>query len=276
MDCKKYMEIVENIKKQISFTPEIAIVLGSGLGSFTDEIDIKHIISYSEIDGFPVSTVEGHKGAFIFGYINNVPVAALQGRVHHYEGYTMEQAVIPIRIMRLIGAKILMLSNAAGGINYSFKPGDLMLISDHISLFVENPLIGKNEDKLGVRFPDMSEVYNKELSEIIRKTALECKIPLKEGIYTQLSGPSYETPAEIRLLRTLGSDAVGMSTVCEAIAAVHCGFKVCGISLITNPAAGVSSAPLCHTEVQKAAKEAEYKFKKLFKKAVINIYDKVL
>lgn len=274
MEYRKYEEIFKSIK--VNFNPEIAIVLGSGLGSFGDEIDIKHTIDYTDIEGFPVSTVKGHKGRFIFGYIGNVPVVAMQGRVHYYEGYSMEQVVTPIRIMKMMGAKVLILSNAAGGININYKSGDLMLIKDHISAFVPSPLIGRNIDGFGTRFPDMTNVYDNKLCEIIKESALKLNTELKEGTYVQLSGPNYETPAEIRMLRTLGADAVGMSTVCEAMAANHCGFKICGISLITNMAAGIANNPLSHEEVQESAAMAENKFKMLIKKAVINIYDKIL
>lgn len=276
MDYKRYAEIVNQIKKKIDFNPEIALVLGSGLGSFADDINIKYTLNYSDIENFPVSTVSGHKGQFVFGYIGNVPLIIMQGRVHFYEGYNMEQVVIPIRILKMLGVKVVILTNASGGINYNFNAGDLMLITDHISTFVPNPLIGKNIDEFGPRFPDMSEVYKKDLNDILRKTAIENKIHLKEGIYVQLSGPSYESPAEVRMLRSLGCDAVGMSTVCEAIVANHCGMKVCGISLVTNLASGVSNAPLSHEEVKEAGIKAAPKFKKLLKKAVINIYDKIL
>jgi purine nucleoside phosphorylase I, inosine and guanosine-specific len=276
MDYKRYAEIVNQIKKKIDFNPEIALVLGSGLGSFADDINIKYTLNYSDIENFPVSTVSGHKGQFVFGYIGNVPLIIMQGRVHFYEGYNMEQVVIPIRILKMLGVKVVILTNASGGVNYNFNAGDLMLITDHISTFVPNPLIGKNIDEFGPRFPDMSEVYKKDLNDILRKTAIENKIHLKEGIYVQLSGPSYESPAEVRMLRSLGCDAVGMSTVCEAIVANHCGMKVCGISLVTNLASGVSNAPLSHEEVKEAGIKAAPKFKKLLKKAVINIYDKIL
>lgn len=276
MQYDDYIKILRSIKERVDFKPKIAVVLGSGLGSFGDEAQIKYALDYNDIEGFPTSTVEGHKGRFLFGFVENVPVVLMQGRVHYYEGYSMEQVVLPIRIMKLMGAEIILLTNASGGINTDFAPGDLMLIKDHISVFAPSPLIGRNIDQFGTRFSDMSNVYNEQLCNIIKKTALDTNINLKEGVYAQLSGPAYETPAEIKLLRTLGADAVGMSTVCEAIAAVHCKMRVCGISLVTNMASGVSDKPLSHSEVRQTADRAENYFKKLIKKAVINIYDKVL
>ncbi len=275
MEYNDYLKILSSIKEKVDFTPKIALTLGSGLGSFADEIDIKYSINYSDIEGLPVSTVEGHKGRFIFGYINNVPVAAMQGRIHFYEGYPMEQVVLPTRIMNLMGAEIIILTNAAGGINSDFNPGDFMVIKDHISAFVPSPLIGKNINEFGVRFPDMTNVYDNHLCHIINKSAQNNGIDLKEGIYVQLSGPAYETPAEIKMLKVLGADAVGMSTVCEAIAARHCGMRVCGISLITNMASGVSKNLLSHKEVQEAADKAEDKFKILIKQLIINIYNDI-
>ena len=233
-------------------------------------------IPYGEIEGFPVSTVPGHAGKFIFGYLDEIPVVCMKGRVHYYEGYPITDVVLPTRLMKLLGAQILFLTNAAGGVNTSFHAGDLMLIKDHISVFAPNPLIGQNIEELGVRFPDMSSVYDEELQELIKKTAKEQHIFLQEGIYAQLTGPSFESPAEIRMLRTLGCDAVGMSTVVEAIAANHMGMKICGISCISNLAAGLSKKPLCHEEVQEAADEAAPNFKRLVTgsvKAMRNLLD---
>lgn len=258
------------VRKKTDFVPRVAIVLGSGLGDYAEAIDVKCEISYSEIDGFPVSTVPGHAGKFIFGYIDGIPVVCMKGRVHYYEGYDVTDVVLPTRLMKLLGAEILFLTNAAGGVNTSFHAGDLMLIKDHISVFAPNPLIGHNIDELGVRFPDMSKVYDRELQDIIRRTAKENNIFLQEGIYAQLIGPSFESPAEIRMLRTLGCDAVGMSTVVEAIAANHCGMRICGISCISNLAAGMSDKPLCHEEVQEAADMAAPKFKRLVTESVKN------
>jgi len=270
---KKLENCLKAVRSKTDFIPKIAIVLGSGLGDYAEQIKVAAEVPYSEIDGFPVSTVPGHEGKFIFGYVDQVPVVCMKGRVHYYEGYDISDVVLPIRLMRLLGADILFLTNAAGGINTSFHPGDLMLIRDHISVFAPNPLIGANIDRLGVRFPDMSHVYREELQEIIRKTAKENGIYLQEGVYAQLTGPSYESPAEIRMLRMTGCDAVGMSTVVEAIAANHCGMKVCGISCISNLAAGMSQTALDHKEVQAAADEAAPRFRKLVTESVKRFAD---
>ncbi|MDO5410346.1 MAG: purine-nucleoside phosphorylase [Lachnospiraceae bacterium] len=260
---EKLINCVNAVKSRISFQPEVALVLGSGLGDYAQEMDIREIVEYKEIEGFPVSTVAGHQGRFLFGYVENVPMVAMQGRVHFYEGYPMSDVVLPVRLMGLLGAKTLILTNAAGGVNYNFQPGDLMMITDHITTAVPSPLIGPNLDELGTRFPDMSEVYNKELRSIIRQAARNAGVSLQQGVYMQFTGPSYETPAEIRMCRTLGGDAAGMSTACEAMAANHMGMKVCGISCITNLAAGMSSAPLDHREVQEVADRVAAEFKKL-------------
>lgn len=256
------------IRRIIDFTPKAAIVLGSGLGDYADTLHIVAQIPYSEIEGFPVSTVPGHDGRFIFGYIENMPVVCMKGRIHYYEGYKITDVVMPVRLLGLLGAEILFLTNASGGINTAFQAGDLMLITDHISCFAPNPLIGPNLEELGTRFPDMSHVYDPQLQQIIRNAAAEQQIPLQEGVYAQLTGPSFETPAEIRMLRTLGCDAVGMSTVVEAIAARHMGMKVCGISCICNLAAGMTASPLTHEEVQEAADKAAPRFKQLVTEAV--------
>lgn len=265
---EKLLGCYECVRRKTDFIPKVAIVLGSGLGDYAKQIKVVTEIEYSDIQGFPVSTVPGHAGKFIFGYVGNVPVVCMKGRVHYYEGYEISDVVLPARLMKLMGAEILFLTNAAGGVNTSFHAGDLMLIRDHISVFAPNPLIGHNISELGTRFPDMSEVYDKELQQIIRETAKECGIFLQEGVYTQLTGPSFETPAEIRMLRALGSDAVGMSTVVEAIAANHMGMKICGISCISNLAAGMTSNPLTHAEVQEAADMAAPCFQKLVTEAV--------
>ena len=269
---EKLQKCYECVKAKIDFKPEIALVLGSGLGDYADSIDVKYTLSYTEIEGFPTSTVEGHKGQFVFGYVNEVPVVIMQGRVHYYEGYAMEDVVLPARLMAMMGAKVLFLTNASGGINADFSAGDFMLISDHISSFVPNPLVGKNIEQLGTRFPDMSNVYNPELRNIIRNTAKELDIKIQEGVYLQFTGPSFETPAEIRMARVLGADAVGMSTAVEAIAANHAGMKVCGISCVANLAAGMTNNPLTHAEVQECADKAAPLFKKLITQSIVNIY----
>lgn len=268
MEYSDYKKILDTVREKTDFVPETAIVLGSGLGALADEIEVKAVINYSEIPDFPISTVQGHKGRFVFGYIGDKKVVIMQGRVHYYEGYSMEKVTLPIRLMKLMGAEKLILTNAAGGINTNFKCGDFMLITDQISCFVPNPLIGENIDELGTRFPDMSNVYNCDMCRIVRETAKNNNINIREGVYVQLSGPSYETPAEIRMLRTMGADAVGMSTCCEAIVANHCGFKVCGISCISNMASGVTDKPLSHSEVQETADRVAPMFKELIKEVV--------
>ncbi len=268
---EKLMNCYESFRKQVDFKPEVAIVLGSGLGDFADEIRVEAELPYEKIDGFPVSTVVGHAGKFIFGYLKDVPVVCMKGRIHYYEGYAMSDVVLPTRLMKLMGAKILFLTNASGGINKEFKAGDLMLITDHIAALVQNPLIGPNMEELGTRFPDMSEVYRKNLCELIRTTAKENGVDLKEGVYIQFTGPSYETPAEVRAAGILGADAVGMSTAVEAIAANHMGMKVCGISCVCNLAAGISPTPLTHAEVQEAADAASEKFRVLVRESVLKM-----
>ena len=260
---EKLMNCYECVREKTKFEPKVAIVLGSGLGDYAAQIQVEAEVPYSEITGFPVSTVPGHDGRFIFGYVDNVPVVCMKGRVHYYEGYDVSDVVLPTRLMKLLGAEILFLTNAAGGVNTSFHAGDLMLIKDHLAVFAPNPLIGPNIDELGTRFPDMSHVYDVDLQNMIRRVAKDNDIYIQEGVYTYLTGPSYESPADIRALKVLGADAVGMSTVPEAIAANHMGMKICGISCISNLAAGMSDAPLCHEEVQQAADEAAPKFKKL-------------
>lgn len=259
------------MRKRTDFQPETGLVLGSGLGDFADGIEIRDVVEYSDIEGFPVSTVKGHKGRFVFGYVDSVPVVIMQGRVHYYEGYAMSDVVLPARLMGMMGAKRLFLTNAAGGVNENFRPGDFMMITDHIASAVPSPLIGANIEELGSRFPDMSEVYSLRLQEVIRRSAQECGIRLQEGVYVQLTGPNYETPAEIRMCRGWGGDAVGMSTACEAMAARHMGLEVCGISCITNLAAGISSEKLDHKEVQETADRVSADFKKLVTRVIINM-----
>lgn len=265
---EKLQKCYRCVREKTDFVPKVAIVLGSGLGDYAEQIKVVTEVSYSDIEGFPVSTVPGHAGKFIFGYVDGVPVVCMKGRVHYYEGYPISDVVLPTRLMKLLGAEILFLTNAAGGVNTTFHAGDLMLIRDHIAAFAPNPLIGPNIEELGTRFPDMTEVYDKDLQQLIRDTARENNIYLQEGIYTQLTGPSFESPADIRMLRVLGTDAVGMSTVVEAIAANHCGMKICGISCICNLAAGMTSNPLTHEEVQEAADKTAPSFKKLVTEVV--------
>ncbi len=260
---EKLQKSLASIRKVTDFKPEIGITLGSGLGGLAEKIDKVCEISYKDIEGFPVSTVSGHDGRFIFGTLSGKRVVVMSGRVHFYEGYRMEEVVTPVRIMGLLGAKTVLLTNAAGGINLDFKPGDLMMITDHISLFVQNPLLGQNADELGPRFPDMSTVYDRRLQEKIRQAAAATGFDIKEGVYVQLTGPSYETPAEIRMLRKIGADAAGMSTVVEAIAANHMGLRVAGISCITNMAAGILDQPLNHEEVKATADMVKEKFEEL-------------
>ncbi len=270
---EKLINCYECVKSKIDFKPEIALVLGSGLGDFAETaVDIHSSLDYSEIEGFPRSTVEGHKGRFVFGYINGVPCVVMQGRVHYYEGYPMTDVVLPARLMSMMGAKVLFLTNASGGINADFSAGDFMLIKDHISCFVPNPLIGANIDQLGTRFPDMSKIYSPDIRRIIKATADDLNIKLQEGVYLQLTGPSFESPAEIKMLRTFGADAVGMSTAVEAIAARHAGMLVCGISCISNLACGMTDNPLTHAEVQECADKAAPKFKKLISECIKNIF----
>lgn len=265
---EKLLDCYESCKKKVAFVPKIALVLGSGLGDYAEGIRKEAVLDYQEIAGFPKSTVEGHQGRFIFGYVKDVPVVCMQGRVHYYEGYSMSDVVLPVRLMKLMGAEILFLTNAAGGVNMDFAPGDLMLIRDHISVLTPSPLIGPNSNSLGPRFCDMSDTYDARLREVIRRTAENMDISLQEGVYMQFTGPQYETPAEIRMARVLGADAVGMSTACEAVAANHMGMHICGISCITNMAAGVTDQPLSHEEVQETADRTAPLFKKLVTESI--------
>ena len=251
----KLMRCLACVREKTDFKPEVALILGSGLGDFADEIKIADTIEYTDIEGFPVSTVKGHKGRFVFGYVEETPVVIMQGRVHYYEGYDMKDVVLPTRLMGMMGAKKILLTNAAGGCTTG----------------VPNPLIGPNIEELGTRFPDMSEVYSKRLREVIRACAKECNLEIKEGVYVQFTGPNYETPAEVRLAQIWGGDAVGMSTACEAMAACHMGMEVCGISCITNMAAGISKVALDHKEVQETANRVAKTFKKLVAKVVVNM-----
>ncbi len=268
---EKLTRCCDAVRERTDFRPEVALVLGSGLGAMADEMDAAASVSYNDIPGFPVSTVAGHKGRFVFGKLGGVNVVVMQGRVHYYEGYDVKDVVLPIRLMKMLGADKLFLTNAAGGINPAFKAGDFMLITDHISALVPSPLIGGNIDELGVRFPDMSEVYSRRLRAIIENSAAAEGIPLQRGVYIQTTGPNYETPAEIRAYGRLSADAVGMSTAIEAMAARHMGMEVCGISCISNLAAGISANPLSHAEVQETADRVAPLFKRLVTRAIADI-----
>ena len=267
----RVVKCLECVRAKTDFVPKVALVLGSGLGDYGNEIQVEAIVDYHDIEGFPVSTVPGHSGRFIFGYVEDVPVVCMQGRVHYYEGYAMEDVVLPVRLMKLMGAEVFFVTNAAGGANEVFNAGDFMMITDQISQFVPSPLAGPNPDELGTRFPDMSEIYNKDLRVLLREAADELNITLYEGTYLQTSGPNFETPVEVRFFRSVGADAVGMSTAVETIAANHMGMKICGITFISNPAAGLSKNPLTHEEVQEAANEASKRFKKLVTVAIRKI-----
>ena len=253
---EKYLAACEYIKNRTKFRPEVAVILGSGLGDFAERFNNADHISYKDIPYFPTSTVEGHAGKFVI----SENVMCMQGRVHYYEGYKMEDVTFAIRVMHIFGIKKIIITNAAGGVNKSFNPGDLMIITDHINMMGTNPLIGKNIDIFGPRFPDMSEAYNKDLIKTAEKCAAKNNIETKKGVYMSMTGPSFETPAEIRMASVLGADAVGMSTVPEVIVANHCGMKVLGISCITNMAAGVSQKPLCHEEVIETGNAVKIKF----------------
>jgi len=246
----------------------IALVLGSGLGAFADDLEDAVSIPYAEIPGFARSTVEGHAGRMVLGRVGGVALAAMQGRFHYYEGYALEEVVFPVRVLGLLGIKSLVLTNAAGGVNVAFEQGSLMIISDHLNLMGVNPLRGTNDERFGSRFPDMSEVYSRAYQEIAAEEGRALNIELRRGIYAALSGPSYETPAEIRMMRTLGADAVGMSTVPEAIIARQMGINVLGLSCITNMAAGVFDQPINHEEVIETGARVHETFKELLRRVI--------
>ena len=263
------------IRARINVDPRIALVLGSGLGGFADDFDEAVAIPYEEIPGFMRSTAQGHAGRLVVGKVDGVPVVAMQGRVHYYEGYSLEEVTFPIRVFNLLGIKTLILTNAAGGINVELQQGALMVISDHLNLMGDNPLRGPNDERFGPRFPDMSAVYSPELQAMVVDEAKAAGVEVRRGIYGALSGPSYETPAEIVLLRNLGADAVGMSTVPEAIVARHMGLEVLGISCITNMAAGVSDAPINHEEVMETGERVRATFTELLRRVISGISKRI-
>ncbi len=268
---KKINEAVDCIQSKYKTKPAVGIVLGSGLGSFTKEINAEFEIGYSDIPHFPISTVEGHSGKLIFGELSGKKVVVMAGRFHFYEGYTAQEVVFPIRVLKYLGIETLLISNAAGGINTAFHVGDIMIIKDHISLLTLNPLIGKNEKTFGPRFPDMSEPYKKYLITKAKNIAKEKNIELKEGVYVCVTGPTFETRAEYKMLNILGADAVGMSTVQEVIVAVHLGLPVFAISVITDVGIREEDNIITHEEVLQAAKEAEPKLALLFKELVARL-----
>ena len=268
---ERLQRCLKSIEDKIPFRPRLALVLGSGLGDYAERIEIEASIDYHEITDFPVSTVSGHKGRFVFGHIGSVPVVIMQGRVHFYEGYSIEDVVLPERLMHLMGAEILFLTNACGSANPAYQAGDFMLITDHILYSVPTPLIGANIEELGVRFPDMSEVYDPALRKEILAVAKEQGLSLREGVYMQFSGPSFETPAEVKMAHILGADAVGMSTACEAVAGRHSGMRICGISCISNLGAGLSEEPLSDEDVKVVANRVAPLFRKLVTEVIIRI-----
>ena len=259
------------IRAHTEVDAKIAIVLGSGLGGFAEEFTDSVSLPYREIPGFVSSTAEGHVGSLVIGKVEGVPVLAMQGRVHYYEGYTLEEVTLPIRTFKLLGVETLILTNAAGGIDVQLTQGALMVISDHLNLMSVNPLRGPNDDRFGPRFPDMSEVYTRELQELATEEARILDITVRRGIYAALAGPCYETPAEIHMLRAFGADAVGMSTVPEAIVARHMGMKVLGISCITNMAAGISETPINHEEVMETGQKVREKFTQLLRRIIARV-----
>lgn len=272
----KFVRCVAAIRSRIdTFEPRLALVLGSGLGPLADNMDVEYRVPYGEIPGMPVSTVPGHTGQFLFGRIGGVPVVCMQGRLHYYEGYDVHDVVLPIRVMGFLGAKILFLTNAAGGLDPAMETPSLMVIRDHMMLNFPNPLVGANLDTFGPRFPDMTKVYAPELREIILRKGEELGICMSEGVYCQLTGPSFETPFEVKMLGALGASAVGMSTACEAVAARHMGMTVCGVSCITNKGAGLTDTPLTHAEVVKAGEQIGEQFSRLVAACIPEIVARV-
>jgi purine-nucleoside phosphorylase len=264
-------DAVDVLHKKIKEPPVVGLILGSGLGVLADEIEQPITVLYRDIPGFPISTVAGHKGQFVFGKLESMPVVAMQGRFHFYEGYSLTEVTLPIRVMKKLGVRTLIVTNASGGVNTGFEPGDLMVIRDHINWLGTNPLIGPNDEAFGVRFPDMSNAYSERLIHIAKRAADKIEIALQEGTYLATSGPTYETPAEIRMFRKLGADAVGMSTVPEVIAARHSDIEVLGISCISNMAAGILAMPLAHAEVIETTARIREDFLKLVKKILAEL-----
>lgn len=270
-----YTEIIERAAEMLrpltGGNCRIGLILGSGLGGYAGRLDDPRSLSYSEIEGFPVSSVPGHAGRFVVGEHAGKTVVVMQGRFHYYEGYPAAMLALGVRVMKSLGVETLLVTNAAGGVNRSFRPGTLMAITDHINFARVNPLIGENDDSYGPRFPDQSRVYDPALREALLRAAQEIGVPVEQGVYMMFTGPTFETPAEIRMARTLGADAVGMSTVPEAIVATHCGIRVLGITLVTNMAAGILDQPLTHEEVQQTAALASERFTRLVDAAVEHV-----
>lgn len=270
-------DVFNNAKKAASYLEnkgienvEVGLILGSGLGELADEIENPIVIPYTEIPSFPVSTVAGHAGQLVYGTLGGKRVLALQGRFHYYEGYSMNEVTFPVRVMRFLGTESIIVTNAAGGVNKEFSPGDLMLITDHINSFGTNPLIGPNDEQFGVRFPDLTQAYDLDYQNIAKEVANELELSLKEGVYYGVTGPTYETPAEVRMIQKVGGDAVGMSTVPEVIVARHAGMRVVGISCISNLAAGMGET-LNHEDVI----EVTTKIRSSFKQLIVNLLQKI-
>lgn len=271
MDRTAIEQAAQFLKEKFPTPPQIGLILGSGLGVLADEIEQAIKIPYSDIPNFPVSTVEGHAGQLVYGQLEGATVVVMQGRFHYYEGYSFDKVTFPVRVMKALGVEQLVVTNAAGGVNESFEPGDLMIISDHINNMAGNPLIGPNDSSLGVRFPDMTEAYSKRLRQLAKDVANEIGLRVREGVYVANTGPAYETPAEIRMIRIMGGDAVGMSTVPEVIVARHAGMEVLGISCISNMAAGILDQPLTHDEVIETTEKVKADFLRFVKAIVRNM-----
>lgn len=269
MELRRRMEeAAEAVRARVGFEPKLALILGSGLGSLADHIEEAAAVPYADIPHFPTSTVAGHAGRLVLGWLEGKPVAAMQGRVHLYEGYTAQEVAFPVRVLFALGCRALLVSNAAGGLNREWRAGDLMVITDHINFQGANPLVGPNDDTLGPRFPDMSRPYDRELVDLAERCAVEERVVLRRGVYVAVLGPSYETAAELRMLRALGADAVGMSTVPEVIAARHLGMRVLGLTAITDMATGELVQPVTHEEVLRVARELEPRFVRLVRRIV--------